>query len=291
MHNIKKQEGFEGQLLFKFTPGEINNAQKHPVHRQLYATDIGYYPYAANHFVERTTGINSNILIHCVSGHGWYKIDNEKYDVYEGEFFVIPAGIPHQYGSQKGWRIYWVHIEGESSSAYVDTINKNGIAPKSEPIRNVSIDIFRDLLKQLSASFTSSTISYIHYSISHLLGGYCLYENFTENKPHTHYGTNDVIAHMKEHLQENLTLQSIAEFAELSVSRFSQIFKEETGYSPIDYYIKLKVQRAAQLLISTSYKVKDIAALCGWENPFYFSRSFSKVTGYSPKEYRKLYSI
>ena len=286
-----KQEGFAGQLLFRLNPDQLKAARTDPIQQLLYVTAIGYYPHAADHYVCRNTGIPSHILIHCISGSGWYRIGHTTYNVCEGEFFIIPAGCPHQYGSNNAWCIYWVHVEGEKAETIINQLLQDDYTPKSEPQRDLSLELFRNLLLQLSKYFTTASLSYLHYSIWHLLGIYALHENFSESGANRHQGVQDVISYMKDHVAEHLTLQELAAYANLSVSRFSQLFKEQTGHSPVDFYIHLKIQRAGQLLTSTSLKIQDIATLCGWENPYYFSRSFSKLTGHSPRQYRKLYYI
>ncbi len=288
---IDKQEGFEGQLLFRFTPDQIAAAKTDPIHKLLYATDIGYYPYASNHYVARPTGSSSNILIHCISGNGWFSIEPEEYTVCEGEFFILPAGTAHKYGSRNGWRIYWLHFEGDLAKEFVARLVGNSFAPKAQPRRELSVVLFRELLKSMSTYMINSTLSYLHFSIWRLLGMYSLHEAFAESVPYGHKGVQEVIAYMKENTSGSLTLNEMADYAKLSVSRFSQLFKEQTGHSPVDFYIRIKLQRAAQLLTSTSLKVQDIATLCGWDNAFYFSRSFKQINGYSPKKYRELYQI
>lgn len=68
---------------------------------------------------------------------------------------------------------------------------------------------------------------------------------------------------------------------------FIHLFKQVTGYSPIDYYMRLKIQRACQYLDLTDYSVKEISKNVGIEDPYYFSRMFSKIMGQSPSDYRK----
>ena len=286
-----KQEGFEGQLLFRLNPDQLHTARTDPIQRLLYVTAIGYYPHAANHYISRSTGIESHILIHCISGSGWYRIGHTTYTVCAGEFFIIPAGYPHRYGSNNDWCIYWVHVEGEQAEAVINQLLRDDYAPKAEPQRDLSLELFRSLLRQLAEYFTDASLSYLNYSIWHLLGIYSLHESFSESGANRHQGIQDVISYMKDHVAEHLTLQELAAYADLSVSRFSQLFKEQTGHSPVDFYIRLKIQRAGQLLTSTSLKIQDIASLCGWDNPYYFSRAFSKITGHAPREYRKLYYI
>jgi len=64
-----------------------------------------------------------------------------------------------------------------------------------------------------------------------------------------------------------------------------KLFKKETGYTPNEYLIQKRVDHAKRLLIGaeeTDWRVKDIAAMCGFKGPYYFSRIFKKRTGSAP---------
>ena len=92
---------------------------------------------------------------------------------------------------------------------------------------------------------------------------------------------------MQKNIDKLMTLQDFARFANLSVSHFSAIFRERTGYSPIEYFNHLKIQKACQYLLLTQMRVKEIALELGIDDPYYFSRMFSKVMGSSPNDYRQ----
>ena len=78
----------------------------------------------------------------------------------------------------------------------------------------------------------------------------------------------------------------MAKWVNLSGSHFSFIFKKKTGFSPIEYFNHLKVQKACQYLLFTDLRVKEIADKLGIEDPYYFSRMFTKLMGMSPGTYR-----
>jgi len=78
----------------------------------------------------------------------------------------------------------------------------------------------------------------------------------------------------------------MARHAGLSVAHFSQLFKRQTGYSPVDYFIHAKIQHACFLLDTTPLSVSDIGLRLGYKDPYYFSRIFRKVMGVSPRAYR-----
>jgi transcriptional regulator GlxA family with amidase domain len=96
------------------------------------------------------------------------------------------------------------------------------------------------------------------------------------------------ITYMKQHLNQTLQLDALATIANLSRSRYVELFKHQSGYAPIDYFIRLRMHRACQLLDTTDLSVKAIAMQLGYEDPLYFSRQFRKVNEKSPIEYRKL---
>ena len=62
---------------------------------------------------------------------------------------------------------------------------------------------------------------------------------------------------------------------------------EETGMTITDYITKRRIENAQDLLENTSFPVQDIASLSGYDDPAYFTRIFKKMTGISPRDYRK----
>ena len=73
----------------------------------------------------------------------------------------------------------------------------------------------------------------------------------------------------------------------LSVSHFTYLFKNKTGFTPIEYFNHLKIQQACQYLLFTELRVKEISYELGIDDPYYFTRIFTKVMGMSPNTYRE----
>lgn len=95
------------------------------------------------------------------------------------------------------------------------------------------------------------------------------------------------IAYMVDHLDEPVQVSTLAAQASVSPSHYFVLFKRQTGAAPIDFFIRLRMNHARQLLDSTCSSVKEIAAAMGYEDPFYFSRVFKSVHRVAPAEYRK----
>ena len=96
-----------------------------------------------------------------------------------------------------------------------------------------------------------------------------------------------VVYYMQEHIENKLSLQDLAQHFNYSESHLSLLFQKETGISPINYFIRLKIQKACQYIELTSMKLSEIAIRLGFEEPAYFSRVFTKIIGMSPSTYRE----
>jgi YesN/AraC family two-component response regulator len=87
---------------------------------------------------------------------------------------------------------------------------------------------------------------------------------------------------MKEHYSEAISLESLSKSAYLSPVYLSKIFKEETGDSPINYLINMRLNKAKELLEEGDLSIKTIAKSVGYNDAYYFSKLFKKHFGVSP---------
>lgn len=93
--------------------------------------------------------------------------------------------------------------------------------------------------------------------------------------------------YMKANLNSKITLASLSEQVHLAPAYLSRYFKEHTGETVSEYLFRIRIERAAELLRTTSYSITEISALCGYSSLGNFQRYFKKLVGISPSEYRK----
>lgn len=101
------------------------------------------------------------------------------------------------------------------------------------------------------------------------------------------YKLRRVIEAMNESLAEDFSLAKIARVAELSEYHFSRMFKRATGLSPSQYFIRLRMSRARQLLLETDRSIIDVGLEVGYSSPSHFSQVFRREVGVTPSTYRQ----
>lgn len=85
----------------------------------------------------------------------------------------------------------------------------------------------------------------------------------------------------------SIDLETLASRAGVSVPTLITRFKNAVGTTPIDYLIRVRIQNSETLLCGSALPISEIATLCGFESAYYFSNTFKKHIGMSPREYRK----
>lgn len=95
--------------------------------------------------------------------------------------------------------------------------------------------------------------------------------------------------YINEHSSRAITLEEVAEAIGFSPAYLSTLFKKEIGINFSDYLTSRRMEEAKRLLKENTCSINEIAELVGYSDPKYFSKTFNKVVGLKPSEYRKLY--
>jgi AraC family transcriptional regulator of arabinose operon len=289
---IKRKDGFKGEralVLPQFVVSEMENDIFASI---LHITDIGYYPKALHHYRERRDPINQYVFIYCIDGAGWYRIEDQLFKVNANQYFILPAGIPHAYGSDENnpWTIYWIHFKGKLAPYFAKQCSHPvEIKPELHSRIGVRSELFEELFHTLEMGYSHDNLLYSCSIFFHYLGTLRYLQQY-RNAART--DSDDIVTasihFMRENIEKKLTLLDIAKFVGYSPSHFSSLFNQRTGYSPLAYFNQLKIQQACQLLDFTNMKINQVCFKIGIEDTYYFSRLFSKIMGMSPKKYKQI---
>ena len=293
MSSIRLREGFKGQIRYVIPRPILESMKTHPLLHQLMPTDIGWYPHAQYHYCERKNGAQEHILILCVEGEGWFELQGKRQPMHKHQALLIPRNEPHVYGASEHdpWSIHWVHFTGASSDYFAYLLPQDAytldVAP--ETVETVKT-LFGECYESFLGSFVLQQMIYVAQTLHHLLG--CVFFNNPAFSPTLRtsrfHSVRKTLDYLRQNLNRHLSLDDMATHARLSKSHFLRLFKEQTGYSPIDYFIHLKVQHACMLLSVTRRPIREISLAVGYDDQYYFSRIFKKVVGVSPSKYREM---
>ncbi|MDR3707861.1 MAG: helix-turn-helix domain-containing protein [Capsulimonadaceae bacterium] len=96
-----------------------------------------------------------------------------------------------------------------------------------------------------------------------------------------------IIAHIHARFADEITAASLAALCDISEGHLYRWFRQATGYRPMEYVTKVRIENAQEFLAQTGLTVAAIAGRCGFADPLYFSRVFHHATGVSPREWRQ----
>jgi len=254
----------------------------------MYVTDMGNYPKAASHYVERKNGSPENIIFYCSGGSGWYETAQNRFLVYPNQFFILPCNQKHRYGAnpEDPWSIYWIMFSGKSLEGLIlkDAL-KHCFIPNTILHPQKFLDLFCDMFDTLSKGFTINNLLYANMNLWIVLMIF-VHQKIDKNKKLKNTPVEKIIDFMKKNMAKKLNIKEMAGIISFSPSHLYKLFKLQTGYSPLDYFIHLKIHCACNYLNDTDLRIKEIAPLVGYEDPYLFTRIFTKIMGQSPQKYR-----
>lgn len=287
-HQIR--EGFPGQRSIVLPRPVVSDWLNGEPLIGLLPSDVGHYPRAQWHFVERPEGIPQSVLIHCTDGCGWARVGDANLRIRPGQVLVAPAGIPHAYGADPDvpWTIYWVHLDGAKVAQLPDLLELAPKEPLLHPGRDPAIPaLFENMLSFLERGYTPDNLLLASTALGQLVTHLVVLRHRLSNRDdNLDQRIRRVIDVMQNNLGGSLKVDELAREANLSSSHLATVFKKRTGFTVINFFIRLKIQRACFLLDTTDRSVKAIAADLGFDDPLYFSRCFRRVHERSPTQYR-----
>jgi len=291
---VKIKSGFPGEMAVILPALIIEELKYDDLCSQLFITDIGFYPNAGFHYRCRNSSeAKQYILIYCIEGCGWVEFAGLKQSVEAGQFFILPKGHAHAYGSnhKTPWTIYWIHFDGRLAGYFaenLDKVQKLGIDKNSRIEERVLM--FEEIFTSLRNGYSKSNLGYSSTCLFHFLGSLKfvgVYRDSIKSSTDEQGIISLAIHFMRENIIRKVMVDEIAEFVGLSISHFTSVFHDKTGHTPINYLNQLRIQQACHYLDFTDMKINQIAMKIGYSDPFYFSRSFKKVMGSAPLEYRR----
>ena len=108
------------------------------------------------------------------------------------------------------------------------------------------------------------------------------YNNENEQRDLYYDKIQEIIGYLYLHINQNITVEEMADMIGLSTRRFRTLFENVTGKAPKEFIQEIKLNKAVELIKNTSMSIKQISIELGYSNPLYFSKVFKNTYGASP---------
>uniref|UniRef100_UPI003FF02AC6 AraC family transcriptional regulator n=1 Tax=Eubacterium sp. TaxID=142586 RepID=UPI003FF02AC6 len=258
------------------------------------AKKLYYYPISAGHFFcikgyhLIRDNYNSLLITHIIDGTFTYIKDGKHITARAGDTVILDCYKPHEYYTNDSFESIWIHISGANSFELFEEVEKtDGNLIKCRDVNHVKKLLFRiyDSISGVNPPSELNISLDIYKIFAELLNPQSI-----KSKGESNYegSIQDVKNYIAENLNEKLTVQRLANESHMSTSHFSRVFKQQTGFSPYDYVLITRLNKAKYLLQKTEMSVSSIAYETGFNSESNFICFFTDNEGISPGKFRKL---
>ncbi len=228
--------------------------------------------------------------VYISKGRGWIDLNptGDRHPIEAGHVILLFPGMWHRYmpDPEVGWVEHWVAFDGEVANRWMRECCFSPSQPILKPRdEGALLEIFNHLIElgqQGPAALQQLLAAQVHCILATLYSG-----------QQTELGGDlaaSVLRTAQVRLQEEfataLDLQQLARRLNVSYSWFRHAFVQQTGFSPHQYLVELRLAHARSLLTQSSLKIKEVAARSGFSDEYYFSRIFKAKAGLTANAWR-----
>lgn len=228
-------------------------------------------------------------VIYMLKGTGHFWIHGRETEATKGQLVLFHPDERQEYAyaGKDSPELYWIHFSGYGALQWLETV---GLSEKR--IYHVgedqqAIELYKKIIVELQIKaplYQSAVESYTMLLMS-LFGR----KASLVQKPEAYVKDPSILQIMTEmhaDCTKKWTVADIAKQCSLSPNRVMHKFKEQTGSSVIGYLTRIRMDKAKDMLLNTSFSIKEISHLIGYDNQLYFSRLFRQIERTSPRDYR-----
>jgi len=246
-------------------------------------------------------------LVIILSGRGTHITKYSRFELLAGDVFVINGETSHGYENPENLHLINIMYRPE-------LITKNAADLTALPGYHVLFNLepkFREdhqfnsklhlsprqiskttpLIKKIETELESDNPGKLFMASAQfysLIGHLCrIYSDERVNNNHQLLRIGKALSILENSLVRSVTLTELTELTAMSVSTLNRTFKDATGYSPIEYHLRIRIKKASEILCSSNFSISEVAYRTGFDDSNYFSRQFKKIMGVSPLEFRK----
>lgn len=226
-------------------------------------------------------------ISHMYDGGGrlWLRDGDRSAEIRPGDCVIITPGTIHRYGGAGG-KCYCEDSLNFCGPA-ADMMMRSGVIANGV----FHLGKVRRLIPILDLANDPAVSSQIHANIELQKLLVELYLEKTSTRQPEYPLLDELLDEIREHPEKWWSVREMAEMCNLSIDQLRRIFFLRTGVKPKIYVDRLKLNRAAEYLVSSNHPVSEVAERFGYRDQYHFSRRFKAVMGVSPQRYRNSFAL
>ncbi len=238
----------------------------------------------------RPRGTPVPLLIHTRRGHAAVRVGNVDRTISPGDTVLWAAGAPQDFScvGAEPWEIVWAHFRPRAHwrgwMAWPASGPGVGMIPSPQARLRARVE---DALLDAVSAANSASPQPEGFALNALERALLWLDSANPGPRQLDDRVHEAVLYISAHLATPLSVAVIAKAVQLSPSRLSHLFKEQTGVTPARFVELRRIERAKGLLESSSLSVGAVAAATGFSSQFYFANRFRAATGTSPTMWRR----
>ena len=230
--------------------------------------------------------INRYIIVMILSGIGICEVGGKLHTLCENDILLIPPHTERVWHTDEDNPCHFISLgfELEASEFFIEKLGTSYTI-----VRNVNRHVRENFKKIMTEWNNHSKVrdticrAYVQEIMCHIT----LASDCAEYNPVHFEKVENAKKYINQNYMKNITVEELAEISGLSTSHFRKVFREIVGISSTQYAIQIRINKAKDLLSSGSANVSEAAFASGFNDIYYFSAMFKKVTGENPSKYNK----
>jgi len=234
------------------------------------------------------------ILQWTLAGRGRLRFEDQHHEITPGDVMLVTIPHDHEYWFDPEiadrWHFFYLCLNGRAvMQAFHAAIAQAGPmlrdVPEDSPLARIATEACLDVTSQrIATPWQASSAAYalamaiMDHTTPHQPGG---------DEPRRPEPIRDAIQFARDHLEEDITVDDLADAAGYSRYHFSRLFRESENVSPAAFLQGERLRKAARLLHTTDEPIKTIAFACGFTSPNYFAKAFKRSFGVTPGQMRQ----
>ena len=265
--------------------------ETHPTYNNELAIVFGGHEKCANDFEIRRRTYPYYVLEYCLEGRCTLEINSTAHTLSSGAIAGFTPGNPHHYACNKiiGWEHFWLAFVGTKARELFEksTLHSKGaVAGSPHTIQLIQAIIANGIQKkQYSQEICSSYLRILLLSLA---------ESRNAEQPATSVAAatyHNCRKYIDENFSSLVSPSQVADACGINVRYMSRLFKKYNTVTSQEYIMRLKLNKAVNLLLTSGLAINEVGHALGFNDPYHFSRVFKRFHGLAPHHYRQMHMM